>query len=164
MIWLLAIPLFAFLGYQGGQPNRAWMRDILIPILLGVALFVKLKFPLIESIVVSVLTIGAANTIRIGYGSYDPEHDDKPSFLASITHDRLGAVIRLIWALIVSVVTTLPYLVINIIHHQYIPIIKVILFIISFSSICFFLVKTRANIYKTDYLKWGVFGILPWLF
>jgi hypothetical protein len=45
---------------------------------------------------------GPANIIRLGYGNYDPEHDDKPSWLASITHDREGCWIRLIYGLITA--------------------------------------------------------------
>ena len=45
---------------------------------------------------------GLTNIIRMGYGSYDPEHDDKPSWLASITHDREGWIIRGIYGFITS--------------------------------------------------------------
>jgi hypothetical protein len=49
------------------------------------------------------------NIIRIGYGNYDPEHDNKPSFLARITHDMNGWWIRAIAGALYVLVGYLPY-------------------------------------------------------
>ena len=95
---ILKYPLFGicvYLWYLGGG-KRAWARDIIIPVLLSffIAFYTRtwwmffIGFPL--------------QSIKIGYGAYDQEHDDKPSFLAKITKDRQGKWIRLIWGIIVS--------------------------------------------------------------
>lgn len=87
LVFLMA--LMAWLWYWGGGKN-AWMRDILIPIIIGV--FFCFKY----GIIVGILTAGSCQIIRQGYGAWDPEHDDKPSFWAKVTHDRNGWWIRAI--------------------------------------------------------------------
>lgn len=56
-------------------------------------------------IIVSLATIASLNIIRIGYGNYDPEHDNKPSFLARITHDRGSWCIRAIAGVLYVLIT-----------------------------------------------------------
>ena len=97
LIKVFTMLLIAYLWYEGGG-KRAWMRDILVPIILALFLAVYLKTWWVF------LSVGAtAQMIRLGYGAFDPEHDDKPSLLASLTKDRSGEVIRAIWGLLVSV-------------------------------------------------------------
>lgn len=74
----------------------AWYRDLLIPIINF------LYYLLTANLLTAILTGGATNSIRIGYGAYDPEHDSKPSWLAKITKDRKGWKIRMIYGLITS--------------------------------------------------------------
>ena len=75
----------------------AWYRDILIPVINFFYFWVTMNF------LTGFLTAGAANIIRMGYGAYDPEHDDKPSLLAKWTKDREGWRIRMIYGFITSV-------------------------------------------------------------
>lgn len=76
------------LWLAGGQ-KWAWARDVLVPLTIG-AYFTQVGWLL------GILMFGASNIIRMGYGAYDPEHDDRPSFWANLTHDRGGWWIRAI--------------------------------------------------------------------
>ena len=60
---------------------------------------------------IGLLCIGSLNIIRIGYGAYDPDHDDKPSFLAAITHDRSGISERAIAGFLYGVIGMLPLMI-----------------------------------------------------
>jgi hypothetical protein len=86
---ILLVGLIAWLWYEGGGKN-AWARDIIIPILVGVWFCFRSNW------IVGIMTAGACQIIRLGYGAYDPEHDDKPSLLAKLTKDRNGWWIRAI--------------------------------------------------------------------
>jgi hypothetical protein len=88
--------LVPVLWYLGGQKKKAWCRDILVPALVGTGVSLA-GHPWIGLICGS-----AFNIIRLGYGNYDPENDPKPSFLAFLTHDRQGAIIRLIYGVVVA--------------------------------------------------------------
>lgn len=88
IIKILLIILCGYLWRLGGTHNRAWTRDVIIPIILGAYIGFEYHWA------VGLLTIGSFNIIRMGYGAYDPEHDDKPSFLGQLTHDRDGWWIR----------------------------------------------------------------------
>lgn len=90
----------------GGQ-KKGRIRDIFCPVLLGLGLIIYLQGDMLHKIIAGMLTAGLANVIRIGYGNYSPEDDDKPSFLAAITKDRKGYIIRLIWGLLVGIITPL---------------------------------------------------------
>jgi hypothetical protein len=101
MNWIPAIYIItcAVLWRLGGWDKAKWSgyRDVLIPLLLALWYLVNLRiwwiFP-VEFIVASI--------IRMGYGAWDPEHDDKPSWLASITHDQEGSKIRMIYGVITA--------------------------------------------------------------
>lgn len=88
----------------GGQ-KKGRIRDIGCPVVLGIALIFKLQGDWMHKVIIGIVTIAFAQIIRLGYGSYDPENDDKPSFLASIIKDRQGAIIRLAWGLLVGIFT-----------------------------------------------------------
>lgn len=75
---------------------RSWYRDVLIPVINFFYFWLTMDF------LTGILTGGATNIIRMGYGAYDPEHDDKPSWLAKITRDRDGWRIRMIYGAITS--------------------------------------------------------------
>lgn len=81
-----------------GDFKMKWsgFRDVLVPVLLS------LWYTFTGNWILGTLVGGFANTIRIGYGAYDPEHDDKPSWLAKITKDREGWKIRMIYGAITS--------------------------------------------------------------
>jgi hypothetical protein len=95
IIKLFIIFLCAYLWQKGGKKNGS-IRDIPVPIIL--AAFMAFRFWSLWFILMG----GPLQMIRLGYGSYDPEHDDKPSWLASITHDRSGEYIRALWGFICS--------------------------------------------------------------
>jgi len=87
---LLICLLTAVLWRIGGWHYR-WVRVVLVPILLGIVLGFITK-----SWLVGFLSIGSYQIIRIGYGNYDPETDPKSCWLAKITKDRSGDIIRMI--------------------------------------------------------------------
>lgn len=99
MIQLAFITLCAVLWRLGGWDKAKWSgyRDVLIPVALGLWYALTLRWWMFFAVG------GPANIIRMGYGSYDPEHDDKPSWLASITHDREGCWIRAIYGALTSI-------------------------------------------------------------
>ena len=86
----------------GGTNKKAWCRDVLIPIILGAYIGWTYNW------VVGFFTIASFQIIRMGYGAYDPEHDDKPSWLASITHDRQGWINRAVVGLLYALCGILP--------------------------------------------------------
>lgn len=103
MVEVVLIGIMAVLWRLGGWgredgnpvPWSGW-RDVLVPFIM------MIYFGVTAGWWPGFLTGGMANTIRIGYGSWDPEHDDKPSFLAKLTRDREGWRIRMIYGLITS--------------------------------------------------------------
>ncbi len=103
-IKLILLIIISILWRLGGWDKSKWSgyRDILVPIILGVYIGIEYHW------LVGFFTIGAFQIIRLGYGAYDPEHDDKPSLLASITHDREGWINRGLVGLIYSMVGLIP--------------------------------------------------------
>lgn len=95
---ILLIAVVSALWRLGGWSRAKWSgyRDVLIPVIMLIYYWVTMNF------LIGFLTAGATNTIRIGYGAYDPEHDDKPSWLAKITKDREGWKIRGIYGAITA--------------------------------------------------------------
>ena len=66
----------AELWYQGGQSGRAWMRDVLITILMGAWIgYVTVWW-------IGIISVGSFNIIRIGYGV--PDESDEGSLLGRI--------------------------------------------------------------------------------
>ena len=80
----------------------------------------------------------------MGYGAYDPEHDDKPSFLAKLTKDRSGALIRAIAGGLYGIVGLLPYVIVS---HNFLG-------YAGYSAlnalVSFLVVKTKRNVLTTD--------------
>lgn len=102
---LLFVAVIGVLWRLGGWDKTKWsgFRDVLVPIALGVYIGVYHW-----NILLAILTAGSYNIIRLGYGAYDPEHDDKPSFLAKITKDRSGVAERAIAGALYGLVGTIP--------------------------------------------------------
>jgi len=100
VIKIVIISICAILWRLGGWNKAKWSgyRDVLVPIIIGGYFFFTLNWW------VGILTIGTFQIIRMGYGAYDPENDSKPSFLAKITKDREGYIIRGLYGLITSVI------------------------------------------------------------
>lgn len=97
-------------GKENGNPVpwKGW-RVVLIPIILGLSTVWFIKGLWYMRVIVGLATIASMNIIRIGYGNYDPEHDNKPSFLAKITHDKGGWWIRAITGALYVMIGCLPY-------------------------------------------------------
>ena len=148
MFWI-KIPivlLVAYLWYVGGS-RHAYARDLFVPILIGIGIFLST-----HQIIVAILSIATANTIRLGYGAYDTVNDDKPSLLAKITKDRNGWYIRALWAFIVGISTVLPRLCVNFDWKQ-------VLWVVLFSAICFTVVRLRSNVLITDIFIGSAFAL-----
>lgn len=98
IVILFLIAVVAVLWRLGGWDRAKWTgyRDVLVPAIIGLWYFFTYAWW------VGILTAGASNLIRLGYGRYDPEHDPKPSWLAKITKDREGWRIRGIYGAITS--------------------------------------------------------------
>ena len=101
---LIVLAICLVLWYMGGQSWAKWsgFRDVLVPILLGIALMFILPGDWIYRIIAGVGTCACLNVIRTGYGNY--EEGEKNSFLAKITHDKNGWWIRALWGLLVGLV------------------------------------------------------------
>lgn len=67
----------AELWHRGGS-KKAWLRDVLIPVMIGLLLALKTNFW------IGFFSIGAFQIIRIGYGIPDPGTDDKGSWLGRV--------------------------------------------------------------------------------
>jgi hypothetical protein len=95
LILIIAIGIFWRLG---GWDKAGWTgyRDVLVPVILGVWYGVVLVWWM------GLIVFALANLIRMGYGAYDPEHDDEPSNLAMLTKDREGSLIRAIYGFITA--------------------------------------------------------------
>jgi len=109
------LALVVILWILGGQ-WKGRIRDLGVPIVMGLALIFLLKGDWLYRIIVGMLTCATANTIRIGYGNFMP--GEKNSFLGNLLKDRNGWWIRALWGFIVSLVVCLPlmlthYLMIN---------------------------------------------------
>jgi hypothetical protein len=87
-LWL--IPLIAVLWRLGGWKKAKWSgyRDVLVPVILSTWITFH------HGLILGVLCGLTLNIIRMGYGTYDPINDPKPSFLGDLTHDRGGWWIR----------------------------------------------------------------------
>lgn len=116
LIKIILIVLCGFLWCLGGWgkesgnplPWKGW-RVVLIPIILGAAIGLFIKGHWYMRVITGLASAASLNIIRIGYGNYDSEHDDKPSFLARITHDRGGWWIRAIAGALYVLIGYLPY-------------------------------------------------------
>lgn len=120
LVKVVALVLIAFFWRLGGWDKAKWsgFRDVLVPIAIGGIIGWQMDGLLWQKILIGVLTIGSYNIIRMGYGSYDPENDDKPSFLAKITKDRKGYIIRSIVGTLYGLIGLLPLLIFSIITHN----------------------------------------------
>jgi len=142
IIKIIIILICAGLWRLGGWDKAKWSgyRDVMIP----VTLFFYYLFTC--NILIAFLTCGAANSIRMGYGAWDPEHDDKPSWLASITHDREGWKIRMIYGAITSFAIGLfPMLYSIIVDHHLISLLVFAGYVIGNTGLEFLLTKYKAK-------------------
>lgn len=101
IISVIAVIVSAVLWVIGGKTSGR-LRDMTVPFILGLAVLIK------TNILIGILTAGCLQMIRLGYGNYSPEDDDKPCLLARLTHDRKGCIIRALWGLLVGIVGYIP--------------------------------------------------------
>jgi hypothetical protein len=96
-------------GKESGNPVhwKGW-RVVLIPVILGASIGFFIKDHWYVRLLYGIASAASLNIIRIGYGNYDPEHDNKPSFLAKVTHDRGGWWIRTICGALYILIGCLP--------------------------------------------------------
>jgi len=107
LLKFLLIILISICWRLGGWDKAKWSgyRDVLVPIIIGGYYFFTLKWW------IGLLTIATFQIIRLGYGAYDPEHDDKPSFLGWLTKDRQGHIVRGLYGTITSTIGPLLYII-----------------------------------------------------
>ena len=137
----------------GGWDKAKWSgyRDVLVPVALGLWYGITLRCWML------LVVTGLANIIRLGYGSYDPEHDDKPSFLAKITRDREGCYIRAIYGFLTSfVIGIIP----AIYSRHYIGL---IIYVAGNTILEFLLNKIKANDWVTELANGAGRGGVIWL-
>lgn len=155
--YLIGVIIIAGLWLAGGQ-RQSWTRDWIIPFIVGGFSFINhhTGLPLWKSILFAVLVAGACNIIRLGYGNYSPEDDDKPSLLALITKDRSGWWIRGIYGVICGVVSFIPNFIFDM---SLMTVVKAISFTTLFAVVCFTVVRLRSNVVVTDLLIGATFGM-----
>ena len=151
LILLLAVGSYII----GGQGHRK-VRLIWFPVLIGLGVGLSLTNNIWVNIGCGLITAMGLQTIRIGYGNWSPEDDPKPSFLASLTHDRSGEYIRTIWAAIVSLGACGA-----LIGLSYIPLAVGICYILGNVVINYSVSKFKLPVYVTDVLvSCGISSIL----
>ena len=70
MIFIIFIAIIV-LWYLGGQA-KGWIRDVLVPILIGLGVYFALKeYWLIMRIFYGIITCGTFQIIRLGYGNFE---------------------------------------------------------------------------------------------
>ncbi len=159
-IELIAMAVIVFLWIAGGH-KHSWLRDWIIPFIVGFAVYFKHPMGFqIGDLLLSSLTAGACNIIRLGYGSYDPVNDDKPSFLAGLTKDEGGWWVRGIWGLICGFICFAPAL--YFLGGWWVWA-KAILFASQFASVCFLVTRLRWSSFWTDLAIGTSFSIILFL-
>lgn len=140
LLWPGFISVIA-LWIIGGQ-WKGRIRDIPVPIILGVILGIQFK-----DFWLGFWSIGAFQQIKMGYGNYSPEDDPEPSLLARILHDRNGWWIRLIWGLLVGISGGLF---LKLFGH--ISLLKYFLYIGTVAGVSFSVSRFRLPVFITDAL------------
>lgn len=133
----------------GGWDKARWAgyRDVLIPIILCIYYGFTLH------IIVGLLVGGATNSIRMGYGAYDPDNDDKPSWLGKITKDRKGWIIRGIYGFITSFAIGLfPFIYLTFFKHESVWIFYLIYIGLN-TGLEILLNRLKANVWPTEILN-----------
>lgn len=151
---MLLVGLIAWLWYEGGQ-KRTWARDVIVPIIVGVWFIFDLDW------ILGILVAGSCQIVRMGYGAYDPENDDKPSLLAKLTKDRNGWWIRAISGGIKGILAPLPIVVQAIFIHPDPSLFWKYPTFIAVNAVSNFLVcRFRANVLTTDLIVGTAFGLI----
>ena len=134
----------------GGQTKGSW-RDVPVPILMGIGIWLATK-----SWLVGLISIGLWQIIRLGYGNY--EKGEKNCFLGNLTHDKQGALIRAIYGLIVAIVGCGALFTLKLL-----PLPKGILYITGNTLIGYCVSKFKLNVWLTDILVSAGFASLIFL-
>jgi hypothetical protein len=136
----------AALWIIGGQ-TRGKIRDIPIPILLGLGIALFSQLSPFWRVIAGVMTIATGQSIRIGYGALDAINDDRPSYLALVTQDSSGEWVRLLWGAIVSVSISAPLVAFSIISVSLAAV-----YIVSNCIVNFLVSKLKMGVLITDVL------------
>lgn len=146
-IKLFLLLLVAGLWVRGGKKGGGAVRDVGVPILLGLGVALLIKDNILNRLLYGILTCAGFQAIRLGYGNYSPEDDDRPSFLASIIHDRQGSLVRAIWGLLVASCASLGLLL-----GGYISLWSYLAYIIGNSLVGFLVSRLRLPVLLADLL------------
>jgi hypothetical protein len=158
MLQLILLSSLIALWTIGGSKRK--IRVIGVPILIGLGVYI---WPTWQSLVASILTIGAANVIRIGYGNWsddDPKKSTIAVFLSAVFgyKDRSGEIIRLIWGLLVGILLPLFLYTFHFIalpvYGAYVLINCVVNYLVS---------KLKLPVFITDVLVGGAVGVIIFL-
>ncbi len=155
----MIVTLVVMVLWNIGGDKHSWARDLLVPIIMGISVFISRPTGnLGKDILIGILTIAACNIIRFGYGSYDPINDDKPSLLASVTHDRFGWWIRAIWGMFCGFVIFAPLIAFK---PEPIMYIRAAAFASMLSAVCFTVVRLAWPKVPTDLAIGMMFSFFP---
>jgi hypothetical protein len=144
---ILAIIIFWVLGGQW----KGSLRDVPVPILMGIGIWLATK-----SWLVGLISIGLWQIIRLGYGNY--EKGEKNSFLGNLTKDNNGWWIRAIYGLIVALVGCGALFAL-----KFLSLPEVFTYIIGNTIIGYSVSKFRFNVWFTDILISAGFASLIFL-
>ena len=150
MIKIGLLGIIVVCWYLGGQ-WRGKIRDIPVPILLGIGIWLATK-----SWFVGLVSIGLWQIIRLGYGNY--EKSEKNSFLGNLTKDKQGAVVRALYGLIVALVGSGALL-----WAKYLPLPKAIVYVGGNTLIGYSVSRFRLPVLITDILMSIGFGSILFL-
>ncbi len=160
MIEIILTAISSVLWRLGGWSKAKWSgyRDVLIPIMYGIYHIFTCNW------IIGLLTCGASNSIRIGYGAYDPEHDDKPSWLAKITKDREGWRIRGIYGFITSFSIGLFPTIYHVYYeHKLISLLGFLLYIVGNVALEIIINKRKTGDTMTELLNGAGRGLVMFL-
>lgn len=152
MIKLIILGIICFFWYLGGQKSGR-LRDVACPLILGFSLIFFLPGDWLHRIIAGILTVGTAQLIRLGYGSY--AEGEKNSLLGNLTKDKQGAIVRLLWGLLVGIITPLALL---FMHYIILP--SDIAYIVTNMMVNFSVSKFRFNVLAADICVALAFGSL----
>lgn len=145
MINLAILIAICVLWVIGGQGKRR-LRLNFVPPLIALKCVLGLSCPLLTKIELFFALSATFQLIRLGYGNYSPEDDPKPSFLASLTHDRGGWWIRAIWGFLVASLGALPWVICT--HHWLIY----LAYVLGNSILNFLVSRLKPPVLLTDIL------------
>ena len=101
--------LVSWLWALGGQQNKRYIRLYEIPLILALMCLIE------HSFWGYILVLLGCQSFRIGYGNYMGDGHD--CWLANLTKDRKGYIIRALWGLLVTLSISLSVVLSAILYH-----------------------------------------------